>query len=73
MAAAARAATAPAIRPLRLELVDLTLAGVAVVTVVIADDDFSEVVMYEGEPFLRDQRIGPLTYRQARPVHAIGA
>lgn len=72
MATAARASTAPAIRPLRLELVDLKLARVAVVTVVISDDDFPEVVMYEGDPFLRDPRIGPYAYRQVRTFHAIG-
>jgi hypothetical protein len=71
MATAARAATAPVIRPLRLELVDLSAARVAIVTVVIADDDFPEVVMYEGDPFLRDERIGALTYRQVRTFHAI--
>lgn len=75
MAAASRAASAPKvaanIRPLRLQLVDLSLARVAVVSVVIAGDDFPEVVMYEGEPFLRDPRVGPFAYRQVRPVHAI--
>ena len=58
---------------LRLELLDLSLARVAAVTVVIANEDFPEVVMYEGEPFVRDVSHGPHTYRQVRTVHAIGA
>lgn len=66
-------ANTPQIRPQQLQLVDLTLAFVvAVVTVVISDDDFPEVVMYEGDPFLRDPRIGPFSYRQVRTFHAIG-
>jgi hypothetical protein len=69
--AAARAATARVVRPLGLELLDLQLARVAAVTVVITHDDFPELVMYEGEPFVRDISLGPLAYRQVRPVHAI--
>lgn len=71
MAVAARAATAPVIRPFKAELLDLTLARVATVSIVVTDDYIPEVVMFEGDPFLRDPTISPSAYRQVRTVHAI--
>lgn len=67
---AAKATTAPAIRAVLCELVDLRGARVSRVTIV-SDDRLPEVVMFEGDPFLHAPEIGAEVYRQVRPFHAI--
>ena len=73
MTMAARAATFQRIRPLGLEMLDFSLTRIAVVMVVVPDDELPEIVMFNSDPYLRDPSIAPLAYRRVRPFFAIGA
>ena len=57
------------IRVARAELFDLNQQRIAVVTL-ISDARLPEVVMFNGEPFLRVKRADVLAYDQARAYRA---
>jgi len=60
---------APIIRARAAELIGLDGVRVAFVTMV-TDDQAPQIVMFEGEPFLRVNRVDVLAYQQTRPYRA---
>lgn len=60
------------LRKITIRAEKITLFGVdgaAIVSagIVVAGDDVPEIVMWSGDPFLRDDSIAPGAYRQIRP------
>jgi hypothetical protein len=60
---------APVIRARAAELIGLDGVRIAFVTMV-TDDHAPACVMFEGEPFLRVNRVDVLAYQQTRPYRA---
>lgn len=57
----------PAIRAAQIDLFGVDGALVVSAGIVVADDSFPDVVMWGGDPFLRDPRLGPFAWRQVKP------
>jgi hypothetical protein len=66
MTATAAEKTRPAIRAAQIDLFGLD-GALLVSAGIILGADAPEIVMWNGDPFLRDERIGPNAYRQIRP------
>lgn len=61
-------AAAPAIRAEKIDLTGMD-GSVMVRAGIVVAGEFPEIVMWCGEPYLRDQSIGPFAYRRVRPYH----
>lgn len=61
-------------RHLHAELLGFERQRVAIISIVIAGDDMPEIIMFNGNPFLRDPGVLGTAYRQVRPFRAdVGA
>jgi hypothetical protein len=57
----------PAIRAARIDLCAADGAALCSAGIIVGGDDFPEVVMWGGDPFVLDERIAPHTYRKVKP------
>lgn len=57
--------------PIRAHKIDLTAndGSPMVRAGIVVAGEFPEIVMWNGQPYLRDQTIGPYAYRRVRPYH----
>ena len=73
MSAAAEKARPPAVRALRIQLLGFAGEKICDAVVAVAASDFPEIVLFNGDPYLRcddagaELRAGTVFYQQVRP------